>query len=66
VKIPAGSRPGRTLRGRGRGIHQADRRGDLLVTLDLVVPSELSDAERKAVEALAKVSTTSPRSHLEP
>jgi len=64
LKVPPGSKPGRTLRVRGRGLHQAGQRGDLLVTLDVVVPSELSDAERSALEALAKASHGSPRAHL--
>ncbi|MCU1494926.1 MAG: dnaJ2 [Acidimicrobiaceae bacterium] len=64
LKIPAGSKTGKTLRVRGRGLRQNGQNGDLLVTLDVVVPSELSDAERKAVEALAKVSDPAPRAHL--
>lgn len=51
LKVPAGSRSGRTLRVRGRGVQRRDgRRGDLLVTLELAVPQGLTD---RAVEALA-------------
>jgi len=64
LKVPPGSRSGKTLRVRGRGLHQDGQRGDLLVTLDVVVPTELSDAERSAVEALAKAGATSPRAYL--
>jgi len=64
LKVPAGTKSGRTLRVRGRGLRQGGQNGDLLVTLDIVVPSELSDSERKAVEALAKTMTVSPRAHL--
>jgi molecular chaperone DnaJ len=64
LKVPPGSRTGKTVRVRGRGLRNKGQNGDLLVTFDVVVPSELSDAERKAVEALAKVSGSSPRAHL--
>jgi DnaJ-class molecular chaperone len=38
--------------------------GDLLVTVTVAVPEQLSDAEREAVEALAAATTDSPRRHL--
>lgn len=51
LKVPAGSRSGRTLRVRGHGVQRRDgRRGDLLVTLELAVPQRLN---RQAAEALA-------------
>ncbi len=65
LKVPSGTKTGKTLRVRGRGVHQGDESGDLLVTVDVVVPSKLTDAERKAVEALAKASPGSPRAHFE-
>jgi hypothetical protein len=34
------------------------------VTVEVLVPEELTDEQRQAVEALAKVTTTSPRSYL--
>ena len=64
LKIAPGTRPGKTLRVRGRGLHLDGRTGDLLVTIDVVVPSRISEAERKAIEALAKASTGAPRAHL--
>jgi molecular chaperone DnaJ len=52
VKVPAGSASGRVLRVRGRGATRRDgTHGDLLVTLDVVVPAHLSDQAREAVEA---------------
>jgi molecular chaperone DnaJ len=56
VRIPPGTQPGRRLRLTGRGIRRPDRAGDLLVTVDVVVPAALSEAERAAYEALASVS----------
>ncbi|MFP3906489.1 MAG: molecular chaperone DnaJ [Acidimicrobiales bacterium] len=66
VRIPPGTRSGRTFRVRGRGVVPASGApGDLLVTVEVAVPSKLSDAERKAVEALAELEPeVSPRAHL--
>jgi len=38
--------------------------GDLLVTIDVVVPQSLSDDQRQAVEALAATESANPRAHL--
>jgi molecular chaperone DnaJ len=52
LKIPPGTRSGQTLRVRGRGVPAASGAGDLLVTVEVAVPAELSDTERQAVGAL--------------
>ncbi|MGH3342340.1 MAG: molecular chaperone DnaJ [Carbonactinosporaceae bacterium] len=53
VKLPAGTGNGRTLRVRGRGGRRADgTRGDLLVTVEVVVPQKLKGKAREAVETL--------------
>jgi molecular chaperone DnaJ len=65
LRIPAGTRSGRTFRVKGKGIAGPKGRGDLLVTVEVAVPSKLSSAERKAVEALQAASNgASPRAHL--
>ena len=64
IKIPAGTRSGRTFRVRGRGIESGGRTGDLLVTVEVAVPTKLTAEERRAVEALAAASKESPRAHL--
>ncbi len=51
VKIPAGTPSGRTLRVKGRGITTSRGTGDLLVTVQVVVPQKLSAAAREAVQA---------------
>ncbi|QGQ20491.1 DnaJ domain-containing protein [Cellulomonas sp. JZ18] len=51
VKIPAGTPSGRTLRVKGRGITTSRGTGDLLVTVQVVVPQKLSPAAREAVQA---------------
>lgn len=69
IKVPAGTRSGRTFRVKGKGLAVssrggAARTGDLLVTVEVAVPAKLSKEERRAVEALAAAGTGSPRSHL--
>jgi molecular chaperone DnaJ len=65
VRIPAGTASGKTLRVRGRGMPKAGGgAGDLLVTVDVVVPQSLSDEQRQAVEALAATESANPRAHL--
>jgi molecular chaperone DnaJ len=64
VRIPAGTRPGRTFRVKGRGVPAAKGTGDLMVAVEVAVPAKLSDEEREAIEALAAVATASPREHL--
>jgi molecular chaperone DnaJ len=64
LKIPAGTRSGRTFRVRGHGVPSGSSTGDLLVTVEVTVPQELSDAERTAIEKLAAASGESPRRYL--
>ena len=64
IRIPAGTRSGRTFRVKGRGIDTDKRVGDLLVTVDVAVPSKLTAEERRAVEALAAAAHESPRDYL--
>ncbi|TAP28048.1 MULTISPECIES: DnaJ C-terminal domain-containing protein [Micrococcaceae] len=53
MKVPAGSNSGRTLRLKGRGVKTSKATGDLLIILDVVIPQNLSDAAKKAVEDFA-------------
>ena len=65
VKIPAGTEAGQTLRVRGKGLPDANgRRGDLLVTVDVVVPRSLKKVQRKMLEDFGRT-LESPRKHLE-
>jgi molecular chaperone DnaJ len=64
LRLPPGTRSGRTFRVRGKGVHAGKARGDLLVTVEVAVPTALSDAQRRAVEELAAASDGSPRAHL--
>jgi molecular chaperone DnaJ len=52
LKLAPGTANGRTLRVRGRGATRKDgTKGDLLVTVEVVVPDKLNDKARDAVEA---------------
>ena len=64
LRIPAGTPTGKTFRVRGRGAPVSGGFGDLLVTVEVVIPSPLTDEQRAAVEALAAAIPESPRKHL--
>jgi molecular chaperone DnaJ len=54
LKVPAGTANGRTMRVKGKGIRRKDgTNGDLLVTVEVAVPSSLSSEAREALEAFA-------------
>ena len=65
IRVPAGTRSGRTFRAKGKGVVTPKGDGDLLVTVEVAVPSKLSSGERKALEAFrAAADGVSPRKHL--
>ncbi|MBD7919908.1 DnaJ domain-containing protein [Cellulomonas sp. Sa3CUA2] len=51
VKVPAGTPSGRTLRVKGKGVVTPKGTGDLLVSVQVVVPQKLSHAAKEAVQA---------------
>ncbi|RYV50960.1 DnaJ C-terminal domain-containing protein [Pengzhenrongella frigida] len=53
LRVPEGTPSGRVLRVRGKGITTVKGTGDLLVTVQVVVPQKLTGAARDAVEAFA-------------
>ena len=62
IKIPAGTQRGQKLRVRGRGLPSRDRgHGDLFVVTRIVVPSKITDAEKKLWEQLKRDSKFNPR-----
>ncbi|MEM9040112.1 MAG: molecular chaperone DnaJ [Actinomycetota bacterium] len=65
MRIEPGTQPGSRHRVRGKGVEKTTKSGtttgDLIVTVELVVPTHLNDAERAAIEALAEASTVDPR-----
>ena len=66
LKIPPGTESGKTLRVRGRGAPRAGGGlGDLLVTIHVTVPQQLTKTQRRLVEELAAMDDSNPRAHLE-
>src|SRR6185437_14116114 len=66
LKVPSGTQSGRVLRVRGRGVPSGSGRnggkpGDLMVKVEVMVPTELTDEQRAAVESLAEVTEAAPR-----
>ena len=65
VRVPAGTPSGRTLRVKGRGVKTAKETGDLLVTIDVAVPQNLTKEAEEAVKAFAAAtSDADPRRDL--
>src|SRR5256885_2451190 len=66
VRVPPGTPSGRTLRVRGKGVPRRDgTHGDLLVTVDIVVPKDLPEVARKALDEYAQGAPKAPREHIE-
>ncbi len=58
VKIPPGTRSGQTFRAKGRGLPDPKRsgaKGDLLVTVEILVPDRLDARQRKYLQEYSKV-----------
>ncbi|MGH2767710.1 MAG: DnaJ C-terminal domain-containing protein, partial [Actinomycetota bacterium] len=65
LKIPSGTQPGKTFRIRGRGAGPKEAAGDLLVTVEVVVPSRLSTRSKDLLRQFAQShEDSSVREHL--
>jgi molecular chaperone DnaJ len=66
VRIPAGTPNGRTFRVRGKGVRRSDGTfGDLLVTVEVLVPKNVTSKGRKALEELREATAgEDPREEL--
>ena len=64
VRVKPGTQSGARYRVKGRGIETARRTGDLIVTVEVVVPTDPSPEEREIVEKLAAAASTDVRRHL--
>ena len=66
VRIPPGTPNGRTFRVRGKGVRRADgTNGDLLVTVQVQVPQQLSAKAREALESFREATAAEdPRDEL--
>ncbi len=57
IRVPAGTPNGRTFRVRNRGVTTSSGTGDLLATVEVVIPTRLSEDERRAIESLRQASS---------
>ncbi len=64
LKVASGTPTGKTFRVKGRGVETKKAKGDLLVTVRVDVPTELSIEQQAALETLADVTPDSPRDYL--
>lgn len=65
LRIPPGTASGRTFRVRGRGVPRRTKTGDLLVTVEVAVPSTLDDAATTALQSYAEATKSfDPRAEL--
>lgn len=64
LKIPAGTPTGKVFRVKGRGVATKKATGDLLVTVQVDVPTQLTDEQRDALEAMASTFPAAPRDYL--
>ncbi len=67
IAVPAGTQPGDTVRlpGEGMPLVRSDQTGDLVAHIQVAVPTELSAADREALERLRAGSTDNARVHSE-
>ena len=61
LTIPPGSSGGQKLRVKGQGMRRGEDRGDQYVVLKVVVPKDLDDADRAAIETIRDKHPVSPR-----
>jgi molecular chaperone DnaJ len=65
LKVPAGTPSGKTFRVRGKGvIPERGRPGDLLVKVEVAIPTKVGKEEKQLIEDLAQFETDDVRSHL--
>jgi molecular chaperone DnaJ len=64
LRLRPGTQSGSRHRVKGKGVVTPKAEGDLIVTVDVQVPAELTEQQRAAIEALAAATTVSPRAHL--
>jgi DnaJ-class molecular chaperone len=54
LTIPPGTSSGAKLRIRGRGVERAGQKGDAYAVLKVVVPKQIDEEDRRAIENLAR------------
>ena len=61
LRLRPGTPSGSRHRVKGKGIETPRHTGDLIVTVEVQVPTDLTPEQRAAVEAFAAATTVSPR-----
>ena len=61
LKIKSGTQSGSKHRVKGRGIETTAKTGDLIVTIDVHIPTKVSKEERDIIEQLAELHNTSDK-----
>lgn len=61
LKVPAGTQSGAKLRAKGKGITVGQTTGDLIATLQVTVPKDLSDEAQDALRTFAQLTDKSPQ-----
>ena len=64
LRLKPGTQSGSRHRVKGKGIDSGGSAGDLIVTVEVVVPKDLTSKQQKLIEQLADISNESPRDHL--
>lgn len=65
LKVAPGTPNGRVLRVKGRGVHTTKGEGDLLATVEIAVPSHISEKAKKALESFEEqLPSENPRTEL--
>jgi len=65
IRIPAGTKTGAKFRARGKGVVRPEKSGDLIVSVDIAVPKDLTPAAQKALDEFASATSEfDPREEL--
>jgi molecular chaperone DnaJ len=65
IRIPAGTKTGAKFRARGKGVVRPEKSGDLIVSVDIAVPKDLTPAAQKALDEFsAATAEFDPREEL--
>ena len=64
LRLKPGTQTGTRHRVKAKGVVTPKHTGDLIVTVNVHIPTDLTDAQREAIEQLAAATTVNPRSSL--
>lgn len=64
LRIKAGTQAGSRHRVKGKGINASGDSGDLIVSVEVVVPKDLTDKQKKLLQQFDDICDESPRGHL--